>query len=487
MSIDLITVNGMTMEESGLLASECHLPFGHVCNTKSFNQPFEQMPIFIGEWPDGLKQNLITGHSVTETPAVDECSPDTCEIDVAFCTVEAPGMECIQKGTKNYKVKDIIKLFCQQNGYTPSQCGHFFDASGQFDPGAPLASEFADWLTAIPSHMIAETIVRDSFAGAFGIYSQVDNGWATPDGATPCPSVWNQGQALDWSALTVDGACELDAPTVGGTVNICGADQPVPAGYTFADLVTKLWLPSLRRNGIEITRLEFHVAPGEGHCLMENVACLQPCGASCGCHNDPGLRDRYETAYNSMNGTLWPTGQPFTILESEAIPSGTMRVVPARVRTMKRNGEMVEVPTYGLWMRDLSGPLGSLADDLDYDFGFQFDGPIIDLLKQGLSRLAAGRLFDSRTVVRSIAKEKHFCVSAALYAEYGVLALCRGCWLEVTGICCNAWNCAKCGDSAKEGKTEQEKAAIDAAVERASTKQTAAKAAKAAKTAKAAA
>lgn len=440
MAISIVDLNGVGLESAPMLGRDCSFPITNMWRFCPPDQVLQNMPVYLGDWADGMAVPLITGRSieVDGSLVVDECDTAVVTANLTGCELVAPDQGEISIKTDPLKWIDLIPAFCRSRNIDPSKkLGPMFNSDGSLNTGNEYAIDFARFTMAILSQTMMELTAKAALIGDEalplqfdGFYNQLDNGWG--QGSPSCGSNFNTAVVLDWAAATGVANPTPDTPVkVGGYAwSAWGNNFTIPAGITLAEFLEDYWIDAVQKTWAEnmggVTMWEAHVRTGASRCLPVSASCMRPCEAQR--FDNQELRDRYARLVNARIVELYPSGTTFPMLESRYVPANTMYFGPREV-----GGN----PTYGIFFKNIDALLrqvGVFGETYGQGFGFQDNEPLFPPIDNYLPSM-----FEDSAVYWDISKVNGGkCVEAMMMLKAGVLATARHLWLKVTNVYCTS-------------------------------------------------
>lgn len=459
-SLGVGTLDGVDILAAPVLFRDCAFP---ITDARKYCPPddvLQNFPVFIGSWEDDILAPAINSQVITIDASAlteeDPCETAVVTTDLDSCALVAPNQKKIKLRTGTLDWTKLIAKFCKQRNLSKAQLGTIILPNGQFDLGNPYTPNFARFAMAAVAQalmkVVSESLLTGDFANRFqvdGLYTQLAGGWSNPASGTACPAAINLRQTINWSTLTGGNGstpASPDAVTTAQNVTIWGVSRAVPAGLNLAEFLEELWFPAVETNYTEVaggvSMWEAHVPNGAASCFLKTAACMQPCQLNG--EFDQELRERYRQMRNTKIAELYPSGRSFPIMESSGVAANHMWIGPR---------EIAGRPTYGAFFVDLNqyfNQLGGLANQYGKAYGLPEEEPLLANLSDTIDIP-----FESQAIQQDVKKVSVDCVEFALMAIYGVLAVSRHLWLDISFIACPSF-VAACADDIIITEPEEE-------------------------------
>lgn len=440
-SLGVGTLDGVDILAAPVLFRDCAFP---ITDARKYCPPddvLQNFPVFIGQWEDDILAPAISTQEITIDASglteEDPCETAIVTTDLDSCALVAPNQKKIKLRTGTLDWTKLIAKFCKQRNISKAQLGTIILPNGQFDLGNPYTPNFARFAMAAVAQalmkVISESVLTGDFSNRFqvdGLYTQLAGGWSNPQSGTACPATINLRQTINWSTLTGGNGstpASPDAVTTAQNVTLWGVSRAVPAGLNLAEFLEELWFPGVEKNYTDaaggVSMWEAHVPVGAASCFLKTAACMQPCQITG--EFDPDLRERYRRMRVNKLAELYPSGRSFPLLESAGVAANHMWIGPR---------EIAGRPTYGAFFVDLNqyfNQLGPMANQYGKGYGLPDGDELLGELSDTLDIP-----FESQAIQQDVKKVSVDCVEFALMAIYGVLAVSRHLWLDISQVAC---------------------------------------------------
>lgn len=431
-----MTLEFETMTAAGKFSDECRFPILDLRPLMP-DDVLASIPRFLFRWEDDNTMRILLDDNYSTTAAATSCDFVTFTSETLECTVQIPNQQRLAAGVSNVDYQQFMIEFCAAHRMT--RFPTLFRRDGSFDDGAPMASEFIDYILSDLRRRYMQELRRIAWYGDqtnanefTGLMTQIDAGGSTPvgDGCDPYQIV-----TFDWNTL-VGGAGTASNPgatitAANDVLTIHGMDFDGNEGLNMVEFLV-LWLERLLEYDLypwrdETIEFELWLGKGQTTCIANLAACMQPCDGCVNPLSDPQIRERAAEFRRGRQIWLYPYDNITITLRTSPELVDEMLLIPTVI-----GGR----PTVGWIFRDQVEQWAIINGEMPYYGAQQGTLPSASMLYP-TDEVDDASAFELRAFQVQVQKNGN-CIDYWINSESAIVMFAVNLWLRLQNVDCNS-------------------------------------------------